>query len=524
MNRKQRFTFASGLLITALAAITILGLAIPAGAAPSAQDIPTPTPYPAENTPYTLDVVGGQDATLTFPAVEQEGFRLGETTALSNYPRGMEFRVTAESDGGPIQDVILFVTLVHGTGNRAVAEWDAEAQEWVARIWETGNMQPAWTPISVHWRVRDAAENSIDTEPQPVEYADTGREWFRMESEHVVLYWTGFGEDDPDTVAQTMADAMAATHPRRVAGFGRALSYKPVAVVYPDRETLAETVGSGAVSDRFAGITSTEWGMSIQVLRGTDYAPGNENCVWATKPEDWTMERRINTIYSVTTHEVTHLYQFDVLGGSLGPQWWSEGQADWFSLAPGNYDERLRALEPLQDMPSLTGEIGWTRIEADGCYALAYDMGVSFINFLLTNYGGIETHLKIAEQMRLGTSVYAAVEDVTGKPFLDVENEWRTYLGYPALTLADIDPASALEPPLDTSIAEGDTLVLPSTPFMAPLYEEPGPYVLSNASCFAGTQVTVLRAGSLDGVDYYEVDCMGMTGWMSRDQLIGPES
>jgi len=57
----------------------------------------------------------------------------------------------------------------------------------------------------------------------------------------------------------------------------------------------------------------------------------------------------------------------------------------------------------------------------------------------------------------------------------------------------------------------------------SPLYEKPGPRVLANASCFAGMPVTILRAGSLDGVDYYEVDCMGMTGWMTRDQLVGTQ-
>lgn len=526
MDHSPRSSFRRGLAVLVLLAVLMAAgvLALPVGAVPSAQDLPTPTPHPVEETPYTLDVVGGADTEVTTaPPAEIDGFSFGATQAISRYPRGMEFRVRVTSEDAPIRDVVLFVRFVHGSGTRAVAEYEAEADEWVARIWETGNMQPAWTPLTFSWRARDAEGNSADTEPYPADYADTGREWFRMESEHVILYWFGFGEDDPDAIAQQMADAMAATHPRRVEGFGRPLSYKPVAVVYPDRATLAETVGSGVTSDRFAGITSSEWGMSIQVLRDADYAPGNENCIWARPPEEWTMERRINTIYSVTTHEVAHLYQYDVLGGSLGPQWWAEGQADWFSLAPGLYDSRLRHLGTLQDMPSLTGDVGWNFIEADGCYRLAYDMGASFINYLLAHYGGLETHRQIAQAMRGGRSVYDAIEEVTGKPFLEVENEWRTYLGWPALEVADVDPAAALEPPLDTTFAVGDVVTLPSTPAMSPLYEKPGPRVLANASCFAGMPVTILRAESLDGVDYYEVDCMGMTGWMTRDQLVGTQ-
>jgi hypothetical protein len=234
------------------------------------------------------------------------------------------------------------------------------------------------------------------------------------------------------------------------------------------------------------------------------------------------MERRVNTIYHTTTHEVVHLYQYDILGSPLGPEWWSEGQPQWFGIAPGKYDERLRRLATLQDIPSLRTEIGSEQTMADGCYALSYAVGASFINWLLTNYGGTATHLEIAQLMRANSSIYEAVEAATGKPFMEIENEWRAYLGFPALELADVDPASALGPAIDPVAAEGDTVTLPATPPLPGIYEAPGPNQLTSGQCFANTPVKILRVGSLDGVDYYQVDCMGQVGWMSRDQLVGP--
>jgi hypothetical protein len=523
MKLFNRF-FISGFVLVLVAGIALFTW--PVLAAPGAQSsdfLPTPTLFPVEDVSYTLDVVGGTPETWTFPAEEIDTFSIGETSVTSLYPQGMIFLVTPESSSGEIQDVILFVRFEHGSGTRVTAEPDADVPGgWVAHPWATGG-QPAWTHFQFHWRVRDTSGASVDTTPYWVDYADPNREWFRAESDYVILYWTGFGEDDPDAIAYRMAETIDSIQPRWVAGFGQPISYKPIAVVYPDRDALSNMYGSGVSNNRVAGFTSSELGMSVQVLRSTEIPPGQENCIYLTPPEEWTMERRIETIYQVTGHELTHLYQYDVLGGSLGFEWWFEGQAEWFSNTRRQYDERLRNLASMQDIPSLRTPVGSDLNQADGCYALSYYVGPSFINFLLTNYGGIDLHREIAQRMRYGTSVFDAVEELTGKPFLDIENEWRTYLGYQPLTLADVDPAQALEPYEDNMLAEGDTVTLPATPALVPIYEKPGPKSLAGGQCFANMQVTILKIGALDGVPYYQVDCMGQVGWMTRDQLVGPE-
>ncbi len=502
--KRWRLGLGVGALTLTLGLIAVLQLAFPVAAAPPAQGaLPTPTPDPIENLEYELSVVGGLDETLTFDHGEVDGFVIGESTVRSTYPRGMVFTLSPQSPNGAIQDVWLVIRFHHNSGTRVLAEWDDELEAFVAHPWDTGEGQPAWTQFDFHWRVRDVTGVLVETEPIATEYWDPNREWFRLETPVYLVYWWGLSQDDPDRAANYWAQAIMGTEPRRVAGFGEPIAYKPVATVYGNRQAWDETYGSG-ISNPFAGgLTSHDLGMSVQ------YIPGRATDV------------DIAWIGTVITHELTHMYQFQTNIG--GPLWWTEGQAEWFALNPGDYDARMMNLATLQDIPSLTSTIGSGTVQADGRRALAYDVGPSFINWLVANYGGIDTMRQIVELQGSTTPVIEAIEEVTGVSFFDLENGWRTYVGFEPLSLADVDPASALEPYDDPMFAVGDVVTLPALPALSPVYEKPGPRVKAIGQCFANMQVTILTIGALEGVPYYEIDCMGQIGWMGREQLVGPE-
>lgn len=522
--KQKLFVLGASLASIALALAMLIGLSLPATAAPSPQDMATPTPHEVEDVTYTLTVVGGEEETLTFPDEEVDGVTFSEVTATSQYPRGVVFTadISSEQENFEIQSLTLFIRFDHGSGSRAAAEYDPAEEVWVAHPWIAGEGQPAWTHFTFYWSLVDAEGNGYETTPQEMTYSDPTREWFRVESDLVLAYWYGFGEDTADQIAHDIAYAVAATEERRVIGFGGPLSYKPVAVIYPDEVGLGEIYGSGATNSNAAGFTSNELGMTVQDIGmpSDEWYERQADCIWLTSREERTLERRIRgTVFGTIPHEITHLYQFDH-GVSRGPLWWTEGQAEWFTYSPGQYDRRLRTLAELDpELATLDGEgIGASAFEADGCYALAYDVGPSFINWLLSNYGGAEAHGQIIEAMGANTSPVDAIEIVTGRDFLDLENEWRSYLGFNTLSLADIDPASALEELVNPVLAPGDTVAVPGfSP--VPLNVNPGPAQLANAQCFGGTEVTVLRGGSLDGVDYYEVDCQGLTGWLTAEKL-----
>jgi hypothetical protein len=523
----KKWLWAGGLMTLSLLALLVIGLALPvtAGPPPQAGDIlPTPTPHPVdEEIPYELTVVGGRQETLTFPGQEFDGVTIGETSATSHYPRGVEFTVdvTSEDEEFEIRSLTLFIRFDHGSGTRAAAEVDPAREVWVAHPWQTGEGQPAWTHFNFYWSLVDADGNGYETASYEMDYSDPNREWFRVETDLVIVYWHDYGEDDPDAIARDIAQAVAATEERRRIGFGGPLSYKPIGVIYINMDTLSEMYGSGQTGT-FLGFTSNELGMTVQQAgpRSDEWFERRAECDWITPRGERTQEWRMNDIiFGTIPHEITHLYQYDK-GVSRGPTWWTEGQAEWFTYAPGTYDERLFNLAQLDpELPRLEGyNIGYRAPEADSCYRLAYTVGPSFINWLLSSYGGVETHGQIIEAMGANTSPFDAVAQVVGKPFLELENEWRVYIGFEQLSLADIDPASALEELVNPVLSPGDTVTLPGfTP--VPLNENPGPAQIANAQCFGGTEVTILRGGSLDGTDYYEVDCQGLTGWLTAEAL-----
>jgi hypothetical protein len=49
---------------------------------------------------------------------------------------------------------------------------------------------------------------------------------------------------------------------------------------------------------------------------------------------------------------------------------------------------------------------------------------------------------------------------------------------------------------------------------------QPGPRAMPGPQCFANTPVDILSIGALDDTPYYEIDCMGMIGWVTREQII----
>lgn len=496
-----------GIAFAGCAALMVMALVFPALAAPPGQDdmLPTPTLFPVEDLAYTLETVGGEDKTLTVAHAAAGDFTFSETTIISRYPRGMVFTIQPESVKGDIQDVILFIRYPHGSGTRVVAEPDASVPGgWLAHPWALGEGQPAWTHFNFYWRVRDTTGATVDTEPVPMDYWDPTRLWHRLETPYYIVYWFGVSDDDPDQFAQQAAYAIISTHERRVAGFGEAISYTPIATVYGSRADWDEIYASGISNSTAGGLTSNALGMSVQ------YAP-----VGPTKEQ-------INWLSHVITHELTHMYQFDVVGGSTGPNWWMEGQAEWFGFRPGRYDIRLMELATLQNLPTLSREVTRNLIQADGTMYLVYHMGASFINWFIANFG-IEAHADTVILMKQNTDLYEALETVTGVSFFELENRWRAYIGLPPFELADLDPAQALEPPIDPVAAEGDVRTLPATPPLVPLNEKPALRAIASGQCFANMEITILRVGSLEGVDYYEVDCMGQTGWLTRDQLVGPQ-
>jgi len=110
---------------------------------------------------------------------------------------------------------------------------------------------------------------------------------------------------------------------------------------------------------------------------------------------------------------------------------------------------------------------------------------------------------------------------ITGISLLDLENEWRAFLGVGEVPAEVLDPALMLGEPAEPFFEIGEQVMLPATPFQQRVFPTPIEKPIANLTCFANTPVTILRAGNDGTTNWYEVDCMGMVGWMSQSQLAG---
>ena len=231
----------------------------------------------------------------------------------------------------------------------------------------------------------------------------------------------------------------------------------------------------------------------------------------------------MNQAASTTAHEVAHLYQGEL--GIGGPSWWVEGQAMFFeTFDEYPVNERLRALADLRggDFPSFQGDGpggGAVTAQEDGCTHLIYDMGSSFMRWIVDTYGGMDTYHAIVETMSQARTLDEALEAATGKTLIELENEWRAFLGVGPIPEEILDPAAALGDPVEPFYAEGETVTMPASPFSQPIYNAPRTNSIADAACFANTPLTILHAGNDGEVNWYEVDCMGMQGWMNQGQL-----
>jgi hypothetical protein len=380
-----------------------------------------------------LGAVGGQ-TTVHAQDDSDVTFTVGEMTLTSNYPRGMTFTVEAESDAGALTRATLFYELRAGLRERENAEYDAESGQWVACPYCVRGGMPPWVDFNYWWVLTDEAGNVYETEPQYGIYEDNTREWWSIDTDDITLYW--FGEM-PD-LGETVAEAMAEVNEYFELGWGRTISYKPLAILFPPGNVWDEYV-EGGNNPNAAGFTSPSEGYTVQRIPGTRDPVRHESLKYEcggywygnreNTPDEWRLQDMVHTIL----HETTHLYQADFRSG--GPFFWTEGQADYFASLVGwrnrDADSRMLAYGAAgYDLPTLQGAQfgGGSTAAADGCRAIGYAVGETFLRFIISNYGGLETHRAILEAMP-GNGVEAAIEEVLGIPFVDVENQYRAYIG-----------------------------------------------------------------------------------------------
>ncbi|MBN1963893.1 MAG: hypothetical protein JW910_04565, partial [Anaerolineae bacterium] len=310
----------------------------------------------------------------------------------------------------------------------------------VSGVWEAcpyclrGGLPP-WVDFHYYWLLTDDAGNTYETVPEHGIYEDNTREWNVLDRDDITLYWFGY---DPE-FGELMADAMTQFSANMEIAWGRTLSYTPIAIMFPDGEVWNEYV-EGGVNPNAAGFTDSSTGFTVlRPAQPRDPLRQDElrslcGGYWygdrPNTPEEWALEDTLHTVL----HEFTHLYQADFR--TRGPFWWTEGEADFFANAALTWrnrdsDSRMMNWGAMgYDLITLQGggPSGGSTTSADGCHALGYAVGDSFIRWLVDNYGGLEIHYTVLENIP-GNGVESALEIATGVSFNELENQYRAAFG-----------------------------------------------------------------------------------------------
>lgn len=227
--------------------------------------------------------------------------------------------------------------------------------------------------------------------------------WERLEGEHFVIK---FRPEDREVAPLILQNAEKVYRP-----VTEALDYRPggkiMVVVYPDRFSLNKSFGW----DGDQSAMGVYWAGVIRLLSPLDWAPGPAEQMTSA------LERQ-----GPVVHELTHLLLDYITQGNY-PRWLTEGIAQYYeqritgyTLPGAKTTGRLYRLEEMEaGFDSLSDQF------------LAYRQSLLFVCYLEEKYGS-GTAVRILPYLRKGFTVDQALQEVTGKPINQLEEEWLNWL------------------------------------------------------------------------------------------------
>ena len=503
-----------GLFIVVLVLTMVggVGLVLAAPSPQGAPALPTATFYPPEPNAYSIETARGSAVPLVVPGETIGGVTFSDTTVTNQYPLGLVFTSIVENPESA-NSIRLVTYGVEGdvTARTPVEFGGDDLRTITATIWDD-TPAPVWTQFGFAWEVI-TDDGGIDGTRHDHTYEDPTRDWIRVESPPITFYWFDIDGRETDEFAQILATNISQTFPRLERAFGGSISpdWNWTIVMYPDQAAYDAVYGGGFVNfvNNYRIFDSHA---SIGLGNQCPYFVPLEQ-----RDQAWSLG------FVMTNGAVQRMIQefqrehspATVVG------WWFAGQSVWFREGPIPYNLRLQDLAFFgYQLPPMHDANGYPVINFpdvdDDCGNVIDHVGASFVNWFVLTFG-IDAHADVMANMRSGLELLEALETVTGSRFIDLENAWRSTVGFAPITEADVDPTLALGPAVAPTYFAGDRFQMPGIGVIG-LRELPGD-LAGPIVCLAGTEVEVLRVGSLDGFDWYELDCAGSVGWYPETDL-----
>jgi hypothetical protein len=344
-----------------------------------------------------------------FPSVAlaQDGITVISSDADAAFPYSVTFTVEATA-----MSTITEIDLEYRVDRRSLVsdncrvalDFTPDKQVTVNWTWdmlETGGL-PTGTEIEYWWLIEDEAGNTIETEPETVEFDDLRYDWHSETSGQVTFYWY---EGDGD-FAQELIDAADDALGNLADEFGFALGQPADFYIYANSWELQ---GALIYPDEWTG------GMAF---------PDYSTVVIGISPDNLTWGQR------AIAHELGHLVVHQAVYGPFGvlPTWLDEGLA---MSAEGELRWDLQSVfdaavarNAIFSVRSITSSFPASSGEAELCYAESY----SLVEYLRDNYGG-DKILDLLGVFAQGSTVDQALIQIYGFDMDGLDRVWRESLG-----------------------------------------------------------------------------------------------
>ena len=339
-----------------------------------------------------------------------QGLEVTDDGSESLFPQGIQFRVSAQSDGELIEKVRLRYTILpDGSAASAVPEFGPLPEFQPAKTASAGlilggdglYLAPG-TRIDYYWEVEDAAGNVATTDEESIVYEDVRFEWKTVEANGVTVHYYSGSDDDAQAMLDVAQESLDSTSQLIGAGVDFPVNVR----IYASSDDMRPALQRRSETYESSIITA-----GVRVSSDTVLVLGNAS-------------------FSTLRHELGHVVTAIAGEGPFGtlPAWLDEGTAVYVQGDPEGFGS---AIERAIDRGNVLSVRSITSYQGDPSKVeLFYGQSWSLVSYLVDTYGEEEFAALFAE-IKSGHTTDDAMETVYGFDQDGLDNEWRESVGLP---------------------------------------------------------------------------------------------
>ena len=335
--------------------------------------------------------------------------KIKSASAESEFPEGIRFSVEAISSSRIAEIAVNFRIGQQISGVYEYLDFESGLEVKGSLFWKTNTSSkyvPPGTIIEYAFSILDESGNTFNSENNYLVYSDTRFEWQEVELDSISVAYHGPVKSRAEDLLNAMNQTLYAMEPV----FGdvqgdpiRVTMYNNVAEMMGALPPSSSTLRSELITE---GQAYPDIG-TVLVLGGGSLSRGT------------------------ASHEVTHILVHragDSVFSSV-PSWLNEGLAEFGNVSPSfSYDvaldfavhaDRLMPITSMRNRPGNPEDV-----------IIFYGSASSIVEFMIYKFGAIKM-LSLLTEHKSGKNMDDSIELVYGISKLELENEWRDYIGAP---------------------------------------------------------------------------------------------